>query len=337
MKSILFGITWASLNSLLFLMPLLVFTFGIIFLQYYKRRRAIALLAAPLWQSILIAHYSAGKQRIKMTLLACGFCGLFLAFLQPQWDKKEEPIMQEGRDLFIALDISRSMLAQDVVPNRLSVAKSKIKALLQSLGCERVGLLLFAGSSVVQCPLTSDYGAFMMFLDQIDHNTMSAGTTALDRAIQKALDIFNAVPEKKNKLLVIFTDGEDFSSNLSAMKNEAQKIGLRIVTVGVGTEQGAPIPLFNEQGVKTGYQLDQKGVAVISSLNEGILNSLALNLGGMYIHADSRDNDDLKKLVSYVEHMEKEKFDSKKIQSFQEQYHYFTGFSLLCFLLEWFL
>ena len=337
MNMTFFGIRWASADHILFLVPCLAVLIGIVVMHYYKRRSAIALLAAPVWQSLLIAHYSPKKQIIKTVLLVIGFCGLFFAFLQPQWDKKEEPIVQEGRDLFIALDISRSMLAQDVAPSRLMVAKSKIKTLLQLLSCERVGLLLFAGSPVIQCPLTSDYGAFMMFLDQIDHNTMSAGTTALDKAIQKTLDIFNAVPQKKNKLLVIFTDGEDFSSNLSTIKNEAQRVGLRIVTVGVGTEQGSPIPVLNEQGHKTGYQLDQKGTAVISSLNEGILSSLALNLGGIYIHADPQDSSDLKKLVSYVERMEKEKFEDKKIQSLQEQYHYFIALSLICFLLEWFL
>ena len=115
---------------------------------------------------------------------------------------------------------------------------------MQFLGSERIGLVLFSGTSVVQCPLTTDFDAFMMFLNQIDYTTMASGTTALDNAIQKILDIFKASEYKKNKVLVIFTDGEDFSSNLAAVKNEAQQVGLRIVTVGVGTAQGSPIPLL---------------------------------------------------------------------------------------------
>lgn len=335
MKSSLFGITWASADNIIFL-PLLVATLGIIGWHYYKRRVAYALLAAPQWRSLLLSNFSDTKQIMKIVFMALGFSALFLAFLQPQWDKKEEPISQEGRDLFIALDISKSMLAHDVLPNRLSMAKAKIKTLVNLLASERVGLLLFSGSTIVQCPLTTDYGAFMMFLDQIDHNTMSAGTTALDKAIQKTLEIFNTVAQKKNKLLVIFTDGEDFSSNLSAIKDEAQRVGLRIVTVGVGTEEGSPIPLIDDHGNKTGYQLDEKGVAVISSLNEGILSSLASNLGGFYVHA-TQDSMDLKKIVSYVERMEKEKFEDKKIQSLQEQYHYFIAVSFICFILEWLL
>ncbi len=335
MKSTLFGITWASANHLVFL-PLLIGVLATVVWNYYKRRVAITLLAAPQWSSLLLHNFSSSKQIIKIICSTVGFSMLFIAFLQPQWDKKEESIMQEGRDLFIALDISRSMLAQDVAPNRLELAKSKIKTLLNLLESERVGLLLFSGSPVVQCPLTRDFGAFMMFLDQIDHNTISSGTTALDKAIQKTLDIFSATPQQKNKLLVILTDGEDFSSNLAAIKDKAQQMGLRIVTLGIGTQQGAPIPFIDEQGKNNGYQRDEKGNVVVSSLNEGILSSLASNLDGLYIHATT-DATDLKKLVSYVNRIDKEKFDDKKIQSYQEQYHYFAAISLICFVLEWLL
>jgi Ca-activated chloride channel homolog len=335
MKRTVFGITWASSENIIFL-PLLLITVGIIGWHYYKRSVAIRLLVAPQWRSMILYNFCGVKQIIKTFLMMLSFTAFFLAFLQPQWDKKEEPITQEGRDLFIALDISKSMLAQDVFPNRLAIAKSKIKALLNFLACERIGLMLFAGSPVVQCPLTTDYGAFMMFLNQIDNNTMSAGTTSIDKAIQKTLEVFNSSPNKKNKVLVIFTDGEDFSSNLSAIKDEAQRVGLRIITVGVGTAQGAPIPLFDDNQIKTGYQTDDKGTVVISSLNEGILQSLASNLGGMYIQA-ANDSTDLKKIASYVERMEKDKFEDRKIQSFQEQYHYFIGAGLLCFILEWLL
>lgn len=335
MKINFFGITWASANNL-FLLPGLMLVGGIVVWYYLTKKKMVAALAFPQWQPLLVVNYSESKQFIKMGLMLIGFSSLFLAFLQPQWDKKEEPIVQEGRDLFIALDISKSMLAQDVFPNRLSLAQSKIKSLLSMLGSERVGLLLFSGTSVVQCPLTTDFDAFMMFLNQIDYTTMSSGTTALDSAIKKVADIFKTMHHKKNKVLVVFTDGEDFSSNLSGIKQEAQEMGLRIVTVGIGTQEGAPIPLIDEHGNKTGYQMDEKGAVVISSLNEGILSSLASSLGGLYVAA-SHDTNDLKKIVTYVEKMEKERFDDKKIHSLQEQYHYYIAVSLLCFLIEWLL
>lgn len=335
MKITLFGITFASAQNII-LFPALIGILALVWWCFTSRKKIITALAAPQWQSHLVLNYNSSKQFAKFGLLMIGFISLFLAFLQPQWDKKEEPVAQEGRDLFIALDISKSMLAQDVFPNRLTLAKSKIATLLTQLGSERVGLLLFSGSSVVQCPLTSDFGAFMMFLNQIDHSTMSSGTTALDSAIQKVVDIFKTTPNRNNKVLVVFTDGEDFSSNLSAIKQEAQKMGLRIITVGVGTSEGAPIPLLDDNGNKAGYQNDEKGTVVISKLNEGILSSLASSLGGLYVHATT-DSQDLKKIVTYVERMEKERFDDKKIQSLQEQYHYCIAMSLICFILEWLL
>ncbi len=336
MKQLLSQVHWASAHNIKYL-PLIVIAIGISIWQYYKRHYAISVLASPAWSTLLIAHFSQSRHYIKQACIIIGLCMLFMALLQPQWHKKEEPITQKGRDVFIAFDISKSMLAEDVSPNRLTAAKTKIKQLMSMLSCERIGLMLFAGSPVIQCPLTTDYDAFLMFLNQIDHNTISSGTTAIDKAIQKALELFNTNQgQAHNKVLLLFTDGEDFSSNLSAIKDEAQRLGLRIITVGVGTSAGAPIPLLDANQEKRGYQLDEKGKVVISALNEGILNSLAHNLNGLYVQVTS-DATDLKKIVSYIEHIEKEKFEDKKVQTLQEQYHYFSAIAFICFLLEWML
>ena len=165
---------------------------------------------------------------------------------------------------------------------------------------ERVGLLLFSGSAVVQCPLTSDYSAFYMFLDQVDTESIASGTTALDQALYKTIELFSASQSRKNKLVVICTDGEDFSSNLSAIKQKAQEIGLTIFTLGVATTEGAPIPLFNRFGEQIGHQKDEHGAVVISRLNEGILRNLALDAGGVYLHA-TQDATDIKTIAQKVE------------------------------------
>ena len=272
----------------------------------------------------------------KMMLLGVASLFLFVALLRPMWNKKEETVEQEGRDLFIALDISRSMLATDCNPNRLICAKNKIKKLLPMLSSERVGLILFSGSSIIQCPLTTDYGAFMMFLDAIDAETVASGTTALDQAIAKALEAFGAMKDKKNKLLVIFTDGEDFSSNLTTIKRQAIQQGLHIFTVGVGTQEGAPIPLYDPYGKQIGHQLDDKGNVVITHLNEGILRSVAQDSGSIYLSATA-DDSDLRSLVHAVSSFEKEKIEDKKIAMLEDQYHYFLLVSFICLLLEWIL
>ena len=243
---------------------------------------------------------------------------------------------QQGRDVFIALDISRSMLATDCVPNRLACAKQKIKSLLSYLSCERVGLILFSGAAFVQCPLTKDYGSFFTFLDQVDVETISSGSTNISAAIIEALRAFEAIDKKKNKLLVLFTDGEDFSSQLGSVKERAREQSLHIFAIGVGTTQGAPVPLINDQGKQNGHQKDEKGNVVISRLNESLLKNLAADVGGKYISL-ATDNSDIEQLVRTITSYEKEQLDEIKMNQLHDWYHYFVALGLMALLLEWLL
>jgi Ca-activated chloride channel family protein len=333
MNTIYFNIHWAGLDNLHYL-PLLIGALLLIGYRIYRLNYAYALLAARPWRHLLIGHTSLSRSVIKSCLLAVGMIFLFGALLRPQWDKKEQIVEQEGRDLLIALDVSRSMLAQDVDPNRLEFAKQKIRQLVQSLSCERVGLILFSGSTFMHCPLTKDYGAFFMFLDHIDAETISAGTTALDQAIGLALKTYSSMADRKNKLLVLFTDGEDFSVNLTGIKERAREQGLNICAVGIGTAQGAPVPVVDAHGRQIGHQKDDKGTIIISRLNETMLAHLAQEAGGTYVHA-TNDANDINAIVSYIEKKEKEKFEDLKISSYEEQYPYFLMVSFACFLLEW--
>ncbi len=334
MTTTFFGITW-TLDPLIY-MPLCLILGAVVIWKAFQVKKVFNTLVAPQWRQRFLHRYSTTRMIIKAAVLCCGLMSLFLVLLHPSWGKKEEVVVQQGRDLFIALDISRSMLAQDLKPSRLVRAKEKIKALVNKLSSERVGLVLFSGASFVQCPLTSDYAAFFMFLDAVDVETVSSGTTALDQVIYKVLQLFKGMPSKKNKLLVIFTDGEDFSSNLATVKQKAQEVGLHIFSIGMGTTQGAPVPIIDEQGNQRGVEKDALGAVVISRLNEGILNSLAQDTGGMYLSSTS-DDTDLKKLVQAVESYEKERLEDKKISQGEEQYPYFLIVSFLCFALEWLL
>ncbi len=329
----LFGITWAAPEHVWFLCVVLLLVLILVW-AFYKRASIVALLVDPQWQGQLMQQYSTWRSGIKNLLLSFALLFLGLALLRPSWHKKEEVVEQEGREILIALDVSRSMLANDYKPNRLEFCKKKIKSLLSALPTERIGLLLFSGSAVVQCPLTTDYSAFYMFLDQVDAEAIASGTTALDQALYKAIELFSGAPSRKNKLLVVCTDGEDFSSNLSAIKQKAHDIGLTIFTLGVATAEGAPIPLFNRRGEQIGHQKDEHGTVVISRLNEGILRNLALDAGGTYLHATT-DNTDIQALAHKVQQFEKERFEDKKVSQLEEQYHYFVGSALVCLLLEW--
>lgn len=324
-------IVWASLDNLWSLLFVGASFFLLVYTTLRKKRFADSLL-----QHSILCNFSSVKNWIKVTLLTMGLIFLCLALLRPQWDQQEETIEQQGRDIFIALDVSRSMLAKDVKPNRLELAKKKVKQLLKQLESERVGLILFSGSTFIQCPLTSDYDAFYMYLDQIDVETISSGSTAIDQAIRKALQAFSVTPNKKSKLLLLLTDGEDFSSNLAGVKQQAQKEGMSIFALGLGTQEGAPVPVVDERGNHQGYQKDKKGNVVISRLNEGILANLAHDSGGTYVHA-IQDKSDLKRIVQSVQKFEKEFFEDKTVKTAQEQYHYFLLVSFFCFALEWIL
>jgi len=261
---------------------------------------------------------------------------IFLALLQPQWNKKETTVTQEGRDLLIALDISRSMMARDLKPNRLEFTKLKIRNLLKKLDFERVGLILFSGSAFLQCPLTVDHAAFLMFLDQVDVETIASGTTAIDSALLKAIQVFGESSGRKNKLVVLATDGEDFSLNLQAVKQKAQEQNIKLFALGIGTPQGAPVPIIDASGNVSGHEVDEKGNIAITKLNEELLQKMCNDLNGNYFRS-SYDDSDLDQLSTIIKNYEKEKFEDRKVSYYQDQYPWFLGFAWILLLIEWLL
>jgi Ca-activated chloride channel family protein len=307
----------------------------IAYYRFYHTQKVVKLLAGK-WSSIAVKNYSFIRSFLKVILISVGFFFLFLALLRPQGEAKENTAQEEGRDLLFALDVSRSMLATDSVPNRLEYAKKKIKKILSYLPCERVGLILFSGSAFVQCPLTNDYATFKMFLDQVDTETISSGSTALDQALAKGIETFTAMPNKKNKILIVITDGEDFSANLSSTKQKAAQEGVHIFALGVGSLEGAPIPLFDQENIWTGHQRDSNGAIVISRLNETLLRSLAADVGGTYVQMVD-DDTDLTFIVNRVEQFEKEAWGERVYIRKEERYPYCVLVSFICFLIEWLL
>lgn len=331
----MFGIHWAAIDRFVYL-PLFILVAFFIVRRLFFIKRAYRQLVHGDNQKILFNKFSFLKQTCKAVLLCSALMFIFIALLRPQWGKKEQVITQEGRDLAIALDISRSMLARDMQPCRLDFAKLKIKHLLEKLTCERVALIIFSGNAFIQCPLTGDKDAFLMFLDHIDAQTLASGTTALDKALEKTLELFKTTPDRKNKLAVFLTDGEDFSLNLTAAQQAAVQGNLKFFALGIGSAQGAPIPKINPDGTINGHEVDRDGKIALSCLNEALLEQLCKQLNGHYIKA-SYDDADIDRLMSYVSSYEKEKFEDKKISLFEEQYPWFCGLAWLCLALEWIL
>lgn len=287
-------------------------------------------------QKNLITGFSSFKQTLKLICSFIALASLFFAILRPQWNKQEELCIQEGRDLYICLDISRSMLATDCIPSRLEMAKEKIKKLLSLLSCDRVSLIIFSGSAFILCPLTSDHNAFMLFLETVDVETISSGSTSIENALKLVISTINQGQNKKNNLALLFTDGEDFSLNLALSKQEAKNLNLSIFAIGIATKEGAPIPLYDSHGKQIGHQKDHSGKIVISRLNEEILSSLVSDLGGKYIQT-TEDSKDIQEISNLVSTYEKERFEEKKVSRMQDQYPVFIIISLLFFALEWLL
>ena len=324
-------ITWYHGHLLLILVPVVFLCGALLIRRFIWQKRTAHLLGSKK----LLKHFSVGKKLIKALLVSLGLLFLVLALARPQTKATEQTVAQEGRDVLIALDVSRSMLAQDVSPSRIERAKHKIKRLLTYLTAERVSLMIFSGFALVQCPFTADMDAFTSFLDLADVESTSSGTTALDKALDEALKRFNATAGRQQKLMVLFTDGEDFSTNLDDIRSQAEELGLHIFIVGVGTPAGAPIPLYNEKGELKGHQENEDGV-VITRLNEKFLYDLAQQTGGVYIHMTEND-DDIKKLVLQIQRFKKQRLDDTTYAQKNEQYCWCAGISFLCLLTEWIL
>lgn len=327
------GIFWAGSNRL-FLLPFVAVAIFFLIKNYKKTKSAIAFLVHEAHTKNILLHFSPIKQILKLLANIAAISFLFLAMLQPQWHKKEQVIEQEGRDLLILLDISRSMLAQDLKPNRLDFIKLKLKAFLQKLEFERVGLILFSGSAFVQCPLTTDYATFLMFLDQVDVENIASGTTSIDLALKKAIETYQQYPAHKNKLALLVTDGEDFSLNLHHVQQLAKQENVKIFALGAATEQGAPIPKIDFYGKQSGHETDEKGNIVLSKLNENLLQKICSELDGRYVRA-TYDDSDLDYIVTLIKKFEKEKFGDKRLSLYEDQYPWFLGISWVMLALEW--
>lgn len=316
--------------------PFFLGAIGLVILGLITYRQRLKLLSHRSYALLMLPGYAPWRGICKAILQVVAIMTLFIALLQPQWGRKDVSVTQEGRDVLIALDISRSMQAKDIKPSRLTFVKIKIQKLLERLSFERVGLILFSGNAFVQCPLTADYKTFKMFLDQVTTEAISSGTTAIGTAITQASTVFNRSKNRKNKLLVLITDGEDFASNMERVSQQVADEGITIVSWGAGTPQGAPIPLFDGSGNAQGHARDKDGKLATSKLNEPLLRRLSDDLHGRYERV-TQDDGDIARIADYLKTFEREQFEERKLSEYHDQYPYFLAVTWICLLLEWLL
>jgi Ca-activated chloride channel family protein len=279
----------------------------------------------------LVAGASLPRQLLKALLLLLAVAFLVLALARPQWGAKEEVIQRKGLDVVVAVDVSLSMFAEDIKPNRISRSKQEILRFAERLQGDRVALVAFAGDAFLQCPLTSDYSAFRIFLDVLDPSLIEAPGTDIARALDVSLKAF---PEGdgKHRVLVLLTDGEDHSGRALAAARRAADQGVLIYTVGIGSASGVPIPVVDGRGHKT-YKRDGRGNLVTTRMDPDLLREIARLGGGSFYHAQP-GHFELLDVLKEINGLEKRELDSQRFSRFEDRYQIPLGIALLLLLLE---
>lgn len=285
--------------------------------------------------SKLQESHSAQKYNLKKYLLILSVFFLIVALSRPQWGTRLVTMTREGIDILIAIDVSSSMSATDIRPNRIAKAKQEVNGLLDKLKGDRVGIVVFAGSAFIFCPLTLDYKAAQMFLDNVEIGVVPKPGTAIGDAIRTSILGFNQ-KEKKHKVLILLTDGEDHQSEPLQAAEEAAGEGIKIYSIGIGTEAGEPIPIQDERGFVGGFKKDEQGNLVLSRLDQVTLQEMALKTGGKYYQATTGEME-LDKIYNEISGMEKKELQGNLIIQYEERYQFFLLLSLILLLAEFFI
>lgn len=260
---------------------------------------------------------------------------ILIALANPQVGTKIEEVKQIGIDVYILLDVSKSMLAEDIKPSRLEKAKYEISKLIQRLKGDRIGLIVFAGEAYVQIPLTSDYSAANLFLNAVDVNSVPQPGTAIGPAIELALKSFK-YDDGTKKVIVIITDGEDHQGNLESVLDEANSKDVAIYAIGFGSPAGAPIPIYNEAGVQVGYKKDNQGNIVLTKLNEDILKQITSKCNGKYYRGTNTE-DELEAIYNDLAKIEQSEYGSKRITEYEDRFYYFIFPAILLLVIDFFI
>ena len=280
-------------------------------------------------------HISFARQGGKAAMLIFGVLFLVLTLSQLQCGTHMEMMKRQGVDIIVAIDVSASMLAEDMKPNRITKARQEVRGILDRLQGDRIGLVAFAGEAFIQCPLTLDYSAAELFLDVIDVGLIPRQGTAIGDAIRKATEAFES-KERKHKVLILLTDGEDHNTNPIEAADEARKAGVKIYAIGIGSPVGEPIPITDRAGNKAGYKKDKNGEVVVTKLDEMTLQKIALNTGGRYYNASPGEME-LDKVYDDIAKMEKKELEGKLLMQYEDRFQYPLALALILIIGEFFI
>ena len=313
---------------LLALVPLLGMFFA---WAVWRKTRLLHRFAEPEMLRRLTAGTSLPRQVFKMVLQLGAVFFLILALARPQWGSKMELVQRKGLDVVIAVDVSLSMLAEDIRPNRLIRSKQEIQRFVERLEGDRAALVAFAGDAFLQCPLTSDYAAFRIFLDVLEPGLIDAPGTDLARAMEEGIKAFPP-GESKHRVMVLLTDGEDHGGRALKVAEEAAKNGVIIYTVGIGSVTGVPIPVNDGSGHRA-YKRDLRGEIVSTRLDPDLLAQIARATGGEFYHAQP-GRFELLDVLKKINALDKRTYDAEQISRFEDRYQIPLAIALALLMLE---
>ena len=313
---------------LLLLIPVLA---GFFAWSFWRKNQLLRRFAETEMLKRMVAGTSTARQLLKMTLLLLAVFFLILALARPQWGTKMELMKRRGLDVVVAMDVSLSMYAEDIKPNRLARSKAEIGRFVDQLGGDRVALVAFAGDAFLQCPLTSDYSAFRIFLDVLDPNLIETQGTDIGTAIETSVKAFDPT-DRKYRVMLLLTDGEDHSGFAEKAAEEAAKEGVIIYTVGIGLTSGVPIPVRDENG-QVSYKKDADGNIVASRMDPELLQKIAQMTGGKFYHAEP-GHYELLDVMKEINGMEKRETDADKFTRFEDRFQIPLAIALALLIAE---
>ncbi|WP_396602455.1 VWA domain-containing protein [Algibacter sp. R77976] len=310
------------------IIPVIILLFSA--LQFWRYRTQKKFADAPLLKR-LSPNRSVFKSVLKTIVLSLAFLCLTIALVNPKIGTKLETVKREGVDIVFAVDVSKSMLAEDIAPNRLEKSKQLVTQIINNLASDRVGIIAYAGKAFPQLPITTDYASAKMFLQSMNTDMLSSQGTAINEAIKLARTYFDD-EEQTNRVLIIISDGEDHSEQAAIVAEEASEEGIRIFTIGVGDVKGGPIP-EKRNGVVLNYKKDSQGETVITKLNEETLQNIASEANGAYINGKNTNNvvDNIREILNT---MDKTEFEAKEFADFKDQFQWFLGFGIFFLLID---
>ena len=279
----------------------------------------------------LFPDVSKSKRGWKFILYLLAFTLLIIGLINPQIGTKLEEVKRKGADLMICLDVSNSMKAEDLQPNRLEKSKQALSKLIEKLEGDRIGIIVFGGEAYVQLPITTDYSAAKLFLESISTDLIPTQGTDIGKAIDLAITSFGK-DEGKNKAIVVITDGENHDQNAILSAEAAVEKGITIHTIGMGSAEGSPIPVYRDN-VREGFRKDKEGNTIVTKLNEQMLQELASSGNGVYVRASNSDAG-LNTILSAIDKLEKKQFESKMYSDYEDRFQWFIAGAFIILLIE---